>query len=77
MLDGERLIDAANAGAVDHLEECHISPTFCSQKGICYDVSYTAASGLTGADKSIIFDIFENNMRADYETTWGTNCVER
>jgi hypothetical protein len=70
-----RLIDAANAGYLQHLQDCQILPSFCSRKEICYEVACTNASGLSAADRGALFALFEDNMRVDYETTWGKVCM--
>lgn len=53
------------------LAECHVEPYMTCKTDCRLTVTCVRAHSLTDADKQVLFDIFEDNMRATYEPTWG------
>lgn len=68
------LISAAEAGCISDYE---FPSEFVSRDAINYSVAYSKANSLSTSDKIKLFGLFEDNMKSDYEDTWGWNVTEK
>ena len=66
-----QLITQATSNWESHLAACTVQPYMTCKSGCRYCVTCVRAHSLSDADKSALFDMFEDNMRASYEPTWG------
>lgn len=71
------LIQSAGADYKKCLLECNVPSTVQSRTGAVYSVACLDAEGLSEIQRQEVFSIFEENMRALYEATWGWNQREK